>query len=78
MINHLEAPFNKEEVYTTMKQLKSNISNLILNILNNQESPKRYNNTFISLIPKIKYPSKPTDYRPISICNVILNFSPKL
>lgn len=40
--------------------------NTVLNILNNQEDPKRFNTTHINLIPKIKNPTKPTSFRPIA------------
>jgi len=48
-----------------------------LNILNNNGSPKDINHTYISLIPKISSPNFPSDFRPISLCNVILKIVTK-
>lgn len=50
----------------------SDILSFVLNILNNGASPSKINHTFISLIPKVNSPSLPSDFRPISLCNVLL------
>ena len=42
-----------------------------LAILNSGNMPASLNHTYISLIPKIKSPEKATDFRPISLCNVL-------
>lgn len=43
-----------------------------LDILNNQKDPSDINSTFISLIPKKKNSSLAHEFRPISLCNVIM------
>lgn len=50
--------------------IKHDISSIILNILNHGDSPSALNSTHICLIPKKKNPITPTDFRPISLCNV--------
>lgn len=46
--------------------------NTCLDILNNGMNPSSLNLTYIVLIPKVKAPENPKDFRPISLCNVIL------
>jgi hypothetical protein len=53
------------------------IVNYILDILNNEGSISDINHTYISLIPKIPSPTKPEEFRPISLCNVILKIITK-
>lgn len=42
-----------------------------LHILNEQGNLAPINHTYIALIPKIAKPIKVSDYRPISLCNVV-------
>ena len=42
-----------------------------LNVLRGGHMPAGWNDTIISLIPKINKPEKVTDLRPISLCNVV-------
>jgi hypothetical protein len=53
------------------------VKNLVLGILNNNKSPEFINSTFIVLIPKGKNPKSPKDYRPISLCNVVIKIVTK-
>jgi hypothetical protein len=48
-----------------------------LHILNNNGNPAAFNNTHICLIPKINNPLIPSDFRPISLCNVTLKIITK-
>jgi hypothetical protein len=57
--------------------LGSDITQTMLNILNNGGNPEPFNNTHICLIPKHKNPYIPADYRPIALCNVILKIITK-
>ncbi|XP_058724620.1 uncharacterized protein LOC131596076 [Vicia villosa] len=50
----------------------SDVTNLALEILNNNKNPGVINDTHIALIPKCKNPSSPKDFRPISLCNVVM------
>lgn len=47
------------------------VTTVVLQALNSGILLKSINTTFISLIPKIKNPKKVSDFRPISLCNVI-------
>ncbi|KAL9427669.1 hypothetical protein AB3S75_029786 [Citrus x aurantiifolia] len=42
-----------------------------LHILNDQGDLASLNHTYIALLPKIEKPKKVTDFRPISLCNVV-------
>ena len=49
----------------------SEVINCVLKSLNSGVMPSGVNEMYICLIPKVKSPQKITEYRPISLCNVI-------
>jgi ribonuclease HI len=51
--------------------LGNDVTQAVLDVLNNDSDPRPFNNTHICLIPKKKNPITPGDYRPIALCNVI-------
>ncbi|PNX98065.1 ribonuclease H [Trifolium pratense] len=53
------------------------VTNMALDILNNNSDPSHLNSTYICLIPKTNNPSTPSDFRPISLCNVSLKIVTK-
>ena len=55
-----------------------NVSSCVLQALNTGVMPRDINNTYICLILKIKNPQKITDYRPISLCNLIYKLLSKV
>jgi len=55
----------------------SDVGTLALDILNEGKSLECVNRTFVVLIPKCKNPSSPSQFRPISLCNVIMKIVTK-
>ena len=55
-----------------------NVVSAVLEFRNSSYMPPALNHTFIMLIPKIKNPVKVSDFRPISICNVIYKIIAKV
>jgi exonuclease III len=54
------------------------VCNAILFSLNNAVIDKALNSTYIALIPKVKNPTSVTDFRPISLCNVMYKIISKV
>lgn len=55
-----------------------NVISRVLEFLNEKKLPAPINFTFVVLIPKVKNPSKMTDLRPISLCNVVYKLGSKV
>ena len=58
--------------------LGDDVYNAVLDCLNNCKIPKEINHTNITLIPKVKSPESITEFRPISLCNVIYKLVSKV
>ena len=54
------------------------VSEVVLSVLNSGILPRNLNHTSISLIPKIKSPSKVFEFQPISLSNVLYKFMAKV
>ena len=49
----------------------TNVSNMVLNVLNSGMSLSNLNRTNIALVPKTNNPQRMTEFWPISLCNVV-------
>ena len=52
--------------------------NCVSEILNTGVMPQSLNETYICLIPKVSCPQKITEFRPISLCNVVYKIMSKV
>lgn len=57
--------------------LKDDIVLAVLDFLNGGELPVGMNDTSITLIPKVRYPQRISQYRPISLCPVLYKIASK-
>ena len=57
--------------------LGHDISNTVLDVLNNDLDLTFLNHTYIVFIPKVKSPENCKDFRPISLCNVVFKIITK-
>ena len=53
------------------------VTKTVLDFLNSGIFLPNFNETHITLVPKIKEPNKIMDYRPISLCNVVYKITSK-
>jgi hypothetical protein len=54
------------------------ITDIVIRVLNGNDSFEEINKTFIVLIPKVQNPTSLSQYRPISFCNVIFKIASKV
>lgn len=54
------------------------VSKAVLDLLNSGSMNKDLNSTYIVLIPKVKNPTCVTEFRPISLCNVLYKIISKV
>ena len=58
--------------------VRPEVVNCVLSSLNSGKMLCRLNETYICLIPKVKSPQKITEFRPISLCNVVYKLISKI
>ena len=78
----LKAPgpdgFNALFFQNQWPQVCSSVHNFITKIFDDPRHVQDVNHTFLVLIPKIDFPEKLKDFRPISLCNVIYKIVTKI
>jgi hypothetical protein len=57
--------------------LKASITTAVLGFLNGGDLPEDINKTLLVLIPKVANPQELSQYRPISLCNVLYKICSK-
>ena len=57
---------------------KDEVTNVVLKIVEGHESAESINETVLVLIPKVKNPTLLTQFRPISLCNVLYKIASKV
>lgn len=72
---HLKSPgpngFSVYSYHTYLHIIGKEVSNVVLNFLNEGAFDKYINYTYIVLILKVKNPVVASDFRPVSLCNMI-------
>ena len=58
--------------------VRDDITSSVLTYLNSGSLPSPLNHTFVTLIPKVKNPERVTEFRPISLCNVLYKIFSKV
>uniref|UniRef100_A0A803NTC1 Reverse transcriptase domain-containing protein n=1 Tax=Cannabis sativa TaxID=3483 RepID=A0A803NTC1_CANSA len=80
----LEVAFSPSEVKKALfqmgpdKALGKDITEAVLNVLNNLTDISQFNTTLVTLIPKVRKPVSLKDYRPISLCTTIYKIISKV
>jgi hypothetical protein len=78
----LKAPgpdgFSASFYHSNWTTISTEVCNAILHFLNTGELDDNINSTFIALIPKVQKPVNVSDFRPISLCNVIFKLISKV
>ena len=58
--------------------MKYDVINAVLSWLNTSNLPNPINHTLITLVPKVDNPELVTEFRPISLCNVLYKIYSKV